>query len=240
MWYPAGENAMGTRANTGNGRPPGTVGAWLRRHDKDPQEAGAILLAAIRRAGGRIRLPTTARDEVIAEVAARALSDGHAALRRARPSTPLDAWVRGCVRNVSLEAIRAREKEKEQRRPEEVPDSEPTPYEVAAGRDELKYERTKVMEAARAFPQPYGHVLYWRVVLGLPWQGLRDRLNLHRPSGAPPIGDRQTQMFITKAMKMLKDWLGGTAPRMAHRQKYLSSKNPWIDSTLPPLKSQIL
>jgi hypothetical protein len=146
---------------------------------------------------------------------------------------------------VRLEVFRSRrgekekKKEKERHTPEKLPDRGPTPLEVAAARDEMKYQRAMVLEAAHIFPLPYGHVLVWRLVEGLPCREIRDRLNAHRRVGAQPVADRQAQIFISDAIRMFKERLANVDPRIAHRQKYLPKKNRWIGSPLPPLASQI-
>ncbi len=211
---PGREDPMRNREDDGNGRPPGSVGEWLRQGERDRGESGAIFLASLRRTGARIRPPTTDRDEVLAEIAARALAGGHTALRRPRPSTALDAWVRGSVRRVALEALRAREKEKA--RIEEIPDPAHSLGEVIEKRDELTYKRKQVMEAARAFPQPYGHVLVWGLIEGLGWQQIQARLNAHRPPGHRPIRDRRTTKNLEDALAMAQECIEAVDPRATH------------------------
>jgi hypothetical protein len=54
-----------------------------------------------------------------------------------------------------------------------------------------------------------------------------------------PIGDRQAKALITKAVRLFDEYLEGVDPRISHPQMYLPQKNPWIDSLLPTLKSQM-
>jgi RNA polymerase sigma factor (sigma-70 family) len=128
-----------------------------------------------------------------------------------------------------------KEKEKENVRTVEVPDTAPTPFEVAADSDETDHEKEEVLEAARMLPQPYGHVLVWKVIEGLSWQEIRDRLNAHRPVVSRLLHDRQARIFITRAVRMLNDYLSGLDLRLVHHQKYLLQKNGWIGSTLPSI-----
>lgn len=53
------------------GPPDLTVGRWLALHEENPQEAGAVLLAAIRVASRRKRAQSADRDDLTSETAAR-------------------------------------------------------------------------------------------------------------------------------------------------------------------------
>ena len=200
-----------------------TVCQWLRLYERAPQEAGAVLFAAIHRVAGR------KRGQSAEEAAARALDGNAKAVRRAHPSTPLPAWVNGCVANVWREMCVARQKERA--RIEEVPDPAPCPLDVA----ERNEDRGRVLHAASLLSRPLGHVVVWCLIEGLPSREIRDRLNEHRTPGSRPIGDRQVRKLIQEAVEAVKDVLAGVDPREAHPQRYLARKNPWIGSALPPL-----
>lgn len=82
---------------------------------------------------------------------------------------------------------------------------------------------------------PYGHVLCWRLIEGCSTIETLNRLNSHRPPQCPPIGARAVRATFRKGVRMLELCLQGVDPAVTHSQKYLVTKNRWIDSSLPPI-----
>jgi DNA-directed RNA polymerase specialized sigma24 family protein len=191
-----------------------------------------LVMAAVRRAPRR----EIGADDAAQEVVVRVLDKDCAALRRVRDSrTPLAAWLKSCLRNVCRETKKARGRERGGLPCDEVPDSAPSPDEVAAKLDETRFTWARVLHAIRILPRPYGHVAAWRVIEELPWQRIRTRLNRHRPNGRPPISERQAQHLVTVAVRMLRDACNGIDPRIDFKQRFHARKNPWIVANLPPL-----
>jgi DNA-directed RNA polymerase specialized sigma24 family protein len=228
----------------GDGIRPGTgasVQEWLQLHEVDPEGATHLLLSSSRFAVPRWRGQEANREDVIQETLLRALAHDSVALRRADACTPLLAWLRSCGRNVCREAARARGRSSgEPLSLAEVPTSQPPAIEKLANADEARHAEATVLRLAAVLPRPYGHVLCWRLLHRLDWREVRSALNDARQPGRTPISGRQTRKLIATANEMFDQHRQGMDTRALHRQKYLSSKNPWIGATLPSLSSQSL
>jgi DNA-directed RNA polymerase specialized sigma24 family protein len=84
-----------------------TLGEWLRLLDTDASAAGATLLGVATALAAFAGHRRASAEDTAQEASRIALEDGAAAIRRARPATPLGAWVRGVVRNLVRESRRA-------------------------------------------------------------------------------------------------------------------------------------
>lgn len=245
---------MGTRKGRGaQGTPPKRPG---RSRPSLPDEVGG-LVAALRQSRGKddgtVRRWVEEKQPLLEDALrawGRTPDDAHRLAERllveAFLATAKEAviereipWMAGTIANLWHETRRTRRKEKEKAVPlDEVPSSSPTPFEVFAEADESNHQKEKVLEAARIFPPPYGHVLFWRLILGLTWQEIQARLNSHRPPGSRPIKGRRARKISEEALTMFGDYLAGVDPRSSYPQRYLAKKNPWIGATLPPLTTQ--
>jgi DNA-directed RNA polymerase specialized sigma24 family protein len=209
-----------------------SVGVWILLFHGSREKAGRILDGLARQAVGGTRRWAGSAEDAAQELILRLLRDDLAALLRVRDlNTPLYAWLLGAARNLQREKAR----EKTGGWIDDVADQAPGPHEIAADRDNTALDRAIVVEVAHSLPAPYGHVLVWRLLEGVPWKQIRIRLNAHRGEELCPISDRQAQKLVTEAVKMLQGSIRGTSPRVMCPQRYFPKKNPWISAKLPPL-----
>lgn len=202
----------------------GPIGRWV--DEKQP------LLEAALRSWGRSAADALLLADLLVEEAFVANTKGRV-IQREIP------WISGTIAHLWQKTCYARRREKEKAVPiAEVPSPWPTPFEILSEADESTHRKEKVLEAVRILPQPFGHVLHWRVLDGMPWQEVQVRLNAHRPRGTSPIGRRQTEKVIKAALAMLRGYIEGVPPRAGHPQKYLPKKNPWIGSQMPLLRDR--
>lgn len=160
-----------------------------------------------------------------------------AVVKAGHPVRSPGAWLSRVALHLVWKHMRrdGRERAAEKGPPEEVPDREPTPFEVAAEADDSNRDRAEVLTSAGLLPPPYGHVLVWRLIEGLSWQKVRDRLVTSRPDGSRPIGRRQVMKIMADSIRMFRGALAGRDARADFPQRYLRRKNPWIDAPLQPI-----
>src|SRR5262245_52434564 len=89
-----------------------TIGAYLALRRSAPEEAASRLLRLARVGAARAvrasRLPADLADDFAMECCVVAERADAAALRRARPTVSLAAWLHGTSRNLALQEIRRR------------------------------------------------------------------------------------------------------------------------------------
>ena len=142
-------------------------------------------------------------------------------------------WMSGTIANLWQKMCTVRRKEKEKARPEEIPDSTPSPYQVAARSDAILSFRRRILRAVHRLPAPYGHVLFWQGILGLTHSEIHELL-----CKARSVSRDRTDCIVREAHEMFRVCEEGHDPRERWPQRYDQKKNAWIATPLPLLPGQ--
>jgi DNA-directed RNA polymerase specialized sigma24 family protein len=137
-------------------------------------------------------------------------------------------WMAGVLGRLWLKEIRRRRREKEKEKEKERPQEQEGPLDALVREEGARVDHEKVVDACRALPPPYGHVLWWNWMQGLPDRAIRERL-----AAFSPVTGRQVKRLREEALKMAGALLRGGDYWLLHPGRYLLDRNHWIGVPLP-------